>query len=203
MIILLVLVLLLLVVVIISTGVGRLDEIEGCERSKWQILLVFLGRAVLLAPMWACPCRLALGGLLERLGGGPLHLRRPAVRRVVSFMSPLRAARECKSFWAEELFPPGRLAYFRPLAQEPLLCGYCLRDCRTAAHWAEPEGLSTELVLSTRTLELHFPWVIRDISARAARGRGRHGIGWLPDVGAFLLVVGIVIGVRGDLLSVT
>lgn len=146
-----------------------IDEIEGCDRSKWQIFLVFLGRAVMLAPRWICPCRLALGGLLERAGGGPLHIKNPVMKRQVSFMSPLRLARQSKSFWSEELFPPGRLAYFRPLAQEPLLCGYYLRDCRTTAHWIEPEALISALVLSSRTLELHFPWVIQDIFHLALR----------------------------------
>lgn len=144
-----------------------LDELETCDRSKLQIALVVLGRVFFHTPC-LCWLRRPLAAFFEFLGGGPLGDGCLANHGVQAIME-LQQHRNEQGFWFEELWPPGRLAYFTPLSQESLFCGQCLRDTDVIIEWVRPEDLQENLVISARTFELHFLWIIEYTSTSSSQ----------------------------------
>merc|ERR1711879_202764 len=87
----------------------------------------------------------------------------------VRMISPDRAGEVSASNveFFEELWPPSRIAYFRPIAQKWWCCGWYPVDSKWTAEWVQPEDLH-EIILSARSVELHFPNIIQHAYRSAA-----------------------------------
>eukprot|EP00415_Alexandrium_ostenfeldii_P004923 UN4923 len=118
--------------------------------------------------------------LCEWLGGGDLHMEelpinvasvaRSSVRR--GFAPLRRKFNRCQELEDDgglftELWPPSRIVYFRPVKVRMWFCGVYEVATKWTAEWAEPEDLH-ELILAARSVELHFPNIIKAAYRNAA-----------------------------------
>mmetsp|Transcript_105679 Transcript_105679/g.309084 ORF Transcript_105679/g.309084 Transcript_105679/m.309084 type:complete len:753 (-) Transcript_105679:123-2381(-) len=145
-----------------------LDELEQCDRSKLQLTWLVLGRG-LQAYLPMLPCR-PFVRLCEWLGGGALDFEEPpcsglshtgfARRGFSSLRSRVSVCQPAGSGLFTELWPPSRIVYFRPIAVTMWVCSMYEVATRWTAEWAQPEDLH-ELILAARSVELHFPNIIK------------------------------------------
>merc|ERR1712087_891417 len=70
-----------------------------------------------------------------------------------------------------ELWAPGSIVYFKPVSQSWWCCGLYQVSNQWTAEWAEPEDLH-ELIISLRSVEMHFPNLLRDAYRSAATRLG-------------------------------
>ncbi|CAE8623379.1 unnamed protein product [Polarella glacialis] len=161
-----------------------LQELAACKRSKLQLALLQLGGLISHSGLLCCCLRSPLAGLLEWLGGGRLAFTSaggsvtfadesdpevPIPGSPDHWLTPCGGAEDDAQ--VPELWPPGLIAYFRPVHSEPWLCGYYMRDLEWVVEWIHPAHLS-EIVLSLRAVELHFPNIIQHAYRQAARALG-------------------------------
>jgi len=171
-----------------------LDELEQCDRSKVQIVALVCS-CVLRRHMPRC-CGL-VARMFEKIGGGPLHIASDApVRRGLStlrsqqkrwlaamtslFRPPgageklefnrQNSADEAVQLFAE-LWPPSPCLYFRPQAHEFWFCGCYEVATDWTAEWVKPEDLH-EIIISPRSVELHFPNILKRAYTSAALNLG-------------------------------
>lgn len=145
-----------------------LDELGKCNRSKLQLSLLATAGLLKQTPVLSCACW-PFATLLQHLGGGPLRFNENALQS-----KPYLAKRALRKFqgtlasdedmWFPELWPPGRIAYFRPVKE--VLWSQQATDW--VAEWARPEDLQ-EIIISYRSVELHFPNIILDAYSKAAK----------------------------------
>lgn len=144
-----------------------LDELSVCDRSKFQLCLLSLAGFFRQLPASCCFCW-PFANMFYHLGGGRLCAKDDAVMHKPSFLTRCPEQQAEEGFWFSELWPPGRLAYFRPLVEKFWFCGLYQQGLEWVAEWAQPEDLQ-EIILSYRSMELHFPNIIEDAYADAAR----------------------------------
>jgi len=161
-----------------------LDELEACDRSKWQLTMLMFSRlarksAVMPLPRYLCCCACLgkpLANMFLRWGGGPLRRRsvfgRPPARQGLSVLRKDAPPPPSASFALfNELWPPSRVIYFRPTALEWWCSGSYQLGREWVAEWIDPQDLH-EIIVSTRSVELHFPNILRDAYFSAAAQLG-------------------------------
>lgn len=131
------------------------NELLQCERSKLAITVLTLAH---FCNIW-CIGR-PLGALLRCLAGGRIDFREDSFVADGVDANAVKALREDSGQPFPLMLPPGRLLYVRPLDTEGIICGCFLRHGRWAPLWVQPEQLG-ELILSYRSVELHFPNILR------------------------------------------
>eukprot|EP00927_Polykrikos_kofoidii_P083365 TRINITY_DN8514_c0_g3_i1.p1 TRINITY_DN8514_c0_g3~~TRINITY_DN8514_c0_g3_i1.p1 ORF type:complete len:779 (-),score=103.01 TRINITY_DN8514_c0_g3_i1:30-2366(-) len=153
-----------------------LDLLQECKRSKVQLVLLIISR--IFRSLWVCCCfRGLLFQLFEKLGGGALHFQEHDEDLEVSSRGPrtsfsaVRAHRSNAS--AEEpkffndLWPPSKVVYFRPVAAQKWCCGKYQVANEWMAEWVQPEDLH-EIIVTPKSAELHFPNIITGAYLSAA-----------------------------------
>jgi len=145
-----------------------LDELSKCNRSKLQLSLLAAAGLLEQTPLLSQFCW-PFAALLQRLGGGPLHSDDLAVeskpylvKRHIERQS--RGADADDDMWFPELWPPGRIAYFRPTTEVL----WSQQATAWVTEWARPEDLE-EIIISYRSVELHFPNIILDAYDKATK----------------------------------
>eukprot|EP00928_Gymnodinium_smaydae_P061398 TRINITY_DN45481_c0_g1_i1.p1 TRINITY_DN45481_c0_g1~~TRINITY_DN45481_c0_g1_i1.p1 ORF type:complete len:833 (-),score=131.33 TRINITY_DN45481_c0_g1_i1:57-2528(-) len=135
-----------------------LDELEACNRSKWQLVLLLISGAVKRYGHLLCCMRRPVSAYFTWLAGGPLPQAGEAgaygYGRLPTNVSP--AVRSGNTF--PEMLPPGNILYLRPVACEPLCAGY-KRTAEWAAEWADPVDMQQEFIVASDAFKLHVPWV--------------------------------------------
>lgn len=137
------------------------DELEACDRSKFQLACLFVSG--LLRNAWCFGClRHCLAAPFLCLAGGPLGPTQSSLHAFFRYKhlgGKLEVARHGTSF--PDMCPPGDIAYFRPLASEwRCMCGVVIeKDVEWCAEWADPDDIQQEFVVSERIIDLHVPWV--------------------------------------------
>eukprot|EP00928_Gymnodinium_smaydae_P035937 TRINITY_DN25201_c0_g1_i2.p1 TRINITY_DN25201_c0_g1~~TRINITY_DN25201_c0_g1_i2.p1 ORF type:complete len:786 (-),score=169.02 TRINITY_DN25201_c0_g1_i2:16-2373(-) len=172
-----------------------LDELAACDRSKLQLALLGWSNVLAALSSWCsgsgrvrrlccCPVR-AFARLLLRCAGGPLqhdatesreHCMDASTTNIAGRKGHARLRTQLNQPSADahffsELWPAGRILYFRPAAYEWWCGGFYELATRWVAEWVQPEDLH-EIIVSSRSLELHFPNIIRFAYASAAAELG-------------------------------
>lgn len=138
-----------------------IDELLGCDRSKVQLTFLAFG---LHLSKWRCCQRLATSVI--RLGGGPRDLLNAPSRKTSACRALPTWALEDPMPWPE-LWPPGRLVFFRPTEHESWFCGSYVKETGWLAEWTEPEHL-VELIVSSRAVEVHMLHICTYVYSKAA-----------------------------------
>mmetsp|Transcript_21497 Transcript_21497/g.47690 ORF Transcript_21497/g.47690 Transcript_21497/m.47690 type:complete len:713 (-) Transcript_21497:85-2223(-) len=137
-----------------------IKELQQCARSKLQIaMLLVSGFFKYAVALWWF--RFPIAALFQWLGGGPLKRKQN-----LGDGEGLNVALLDGKLWPP-LYPPGHIAYFRPTDSEWWCCGRYHLDCKWTAHWVNCEDL-TEIIVSLRSVELHFPNIIQHAYKQAA-----------------------------------
>jgi len=143
-----------------------MKELHSVSRSKWQLAFLLLG-GIIKQVQFLCCFRRPIAMLFDCLGGGKLHsprdlqIKKGSEASDVESLLPSAKSDLSSEISFSDLWPPGDIAYFRPLEHTTRCCGIFEQDTEWAAEWADPEDLN-ELVLSTRAVDLHVPWVYED-----------------------------------------
>jgi len=156
-----------------------LDELYKCHRSKLRLAFLCLAGAVRhFRPL--CCLRRPCFCFFEWLGGGPLPP--DDLKRQVSQPFWADASRPCRiksTDWFSKLYLPGRVAYMRPTAMKMLAAGMYEKDTDWVAEWVHREDLASEhngnllrVILTYRSLELHFPAILHHAYTHAAQNIG-------------------------------
>lgn len=160
-------------------------ELHHCERTKLQLALLNLSGMIRSA--WPCFCCLAhpFGALLEWIAGGPLELEELTdfSKRTEEDSSEDEELGLCHKYElhaaytsiSEKLYPnlipAGHIVYFRPTDPDWKCLGCYQSDESWVAEWIQAEDL-WEIVVSMRSVELHFPNIITFAYGRAAHALG-------------------------------
>merc|ERR1712039_922068 len=94
-----------------------------------------------------------------------------SVRVVQTNVRDRRSLRENAKFWFPELYPAGKILYVRPTSAQMRCCGMYEQDTEWTAEWVRRENLRP-LILSWRSMELHFPNIIKVAFKEASRAIG-------------------------------
>lgn len=138
---------------------STLEDLQACDRSKAQILcLVSAGfwDSRLLCLRWT-GLNCCLSRLLNCLGGGHYSQSRSSRSRNCERALGPRAEHEKGK---ELMLPPGRVVYFEPESEEWLCCWLTRRNNRWTAKWVDPAEELSEIVLSSRAVEVHVPRIL-------------------------------------------
>merc|ERR1712107_539678 len=153
-----------------------IDELLHCTRSKLQLVML------LIAGMLSSCCT-PLARCIQCLAGGPLQFVSVEERKhlfsevMLKFhdmfpklsdedVDPLERhivrLKEGEQRLYPILVPPGKLAQVVPLYSETVIygCKSFHRNPSWKAQWVEPQQL-TEIILTPRSLELHFPNILK------------------------------------------
>lgn len=173
-------------------------ELEECHRCKWSLALLMVSTFIRRGSRLTHSLRLLfrcfqpIASLIECIAGGPLDLKHASSSRNMTRpgFAPLRKTRGLlqeahtvcqghtkkladlpKPELTPELWPPRSVVYFRPVTVDWWFCGLYQAATEWAAEWVQPEELH-ELIISYRSVELHFPNIIRDAYFSAAEQLG-------------------------------
>jgi len=140
-----------------------LDELGQCSRSKLQLSLLATAGMLKQTALLKCCCW-PLVALLQRLGGGPLRSQDNALENK-PYLKRRQQNDEAEEFVGfPEMWPPGRIAYFRPTKE---VLG-SQQATAWVTEWAKPEDLQ-EIIISYRSVALHFPNICFDAYEKAAK----------------------------------
>lgn len=135
-----------------------LDELERCDRSKFQLSLLVVAGIIDRGP-FVCRClRKCLSAPFRCFAGGSFG-QPPgywSYTHGYTNLEPLQLPRQGLLF--PLMLPPGDVVYFKPL-KTTWRCGFLQKDVEWCAQWADPEDIQQEFIVAPRVIELHVPWV--------------------------------------------